>query len=260
MGATDRFRSGLRWLATGLSVAAASYATYVGFRWYTYGSTKPPADGDQDPLLDRFMPVYEVAERHQIQVNAPPDVTFAAAREADLRRSGLTRAVLRSREVIMRSQSTGRTLPSGLLDMATALGWVILAEVPGREVVVGAVTQPWRADVEFHGVPPEQFADFQEPGYVKIAWTLRVDPVEGESGRSVFRTETRATTTDAASRAAFRRYWSLFSPGIVLIRRVSLGLIKTEAERRVGHSTAELAEEKPGARAGLTTPPRLGSG
>jgi hypothetical protein len=37
----------------------------------------------------------------------------------------------------------------------------------------------------------------------------------------------------------FRRYWSLVSPGVVLIRRLSLGLVKTEAERRARDVRAE---------------------
>jgi len=65
---------------------------------------------------------------------------------------------------------------------------------------------------------------------VKIVWTLRVDPA-GAAG-SIFRTETRAATTSPAARLKFRRYWSLVSPGVIWIRRVSLGLVKTEAERR----------------------------
>jgi len=65
---------------------------------------------------------------------------------------------------------------------------------------------------------------------VKIVWTLRADPV-GQS-ESIFRTETRATTTDRTARTKFRWYWARFSPGIVLIRRVMLRLLKREAERR----------------------------
>jgi len=38
--------------------------------------------------------------------------------------------------------------------------------------------------------------------------------------------------TDPAARRKFRRYWSIFSPGIVLIRRVALRLTKLDAERR----------------------------
>jgi hypothetical protein len=49
----------------------------------------------------------------------------------------------------------------------------------------------------------------------------------------VFSTETRVATTDAEARRKFRRYWSLLSPGIVMLRRESLRLVRREAERRV---------------------------
>jgi hypothetical protein len=45
----------------------------------------------------------------------------------------------------------------------------VLADVPEREVVVGAVTKPWEANVTFRALPPDQFAGFAEPGFVKIA-------------------------------------------------------------------------------------------
>jgi hypothetical protein len=61
-------------------------------------------------------------------------------------------------------------------------------------------------------------------------WTLRADPIGAAA--SVLRTETRALATDAAARRAFRRYWSVFSPGIIAIRWMMLGPVKTEAERR----------------------------
>jgi hypothetical protein len=51
----------------------------------------------------------------------------------------------------------------------------VLAEVPGREVVVGAVTQPGYSNVVFRPLPPEEFIAFREPDYVKIVWTLRAD-------------------------------------------------------------------------------------
>jgi hypothetical protein len=73
---------------------------------------------------------------------------------------------------------------------------------------------------------------------VKIVWTLRADPV-GES-ESMFHTETRVTTTDQAARTKFRWYWARFSPGIVLIRRVMLGLLKTDAERRARRAETPL--------------------
>ena len=114
--------------------------------------------------------------------------------------------------------------------MTKSIGWGVLAEVPGREVVMGAITRPWEADVTFRALPPAEFAAFAEPGFVKIAWTLRADPV-GER-ESIFRTETRAVATDDAARQRFRSYWSWASPGIALIRWLSLEPLKREAERR----------------------------
>lgn len=126
--------------------------------------------------------------------------------------------------------------PPDLLSEVLALGWRVLAEEPGRELVMGAVTQPWKADVEFRGLAPEQFAAFNDPGYAKIVWTLNVEPTGPDS--SIFRTETRVLTTDAESRRRFRRYWSLVSPGVILIRYEMLRLIRREAGRRfrVAHS------------------------
>ena len=95
---------------------------------------------------------------------------------------------------------------------------------------MGAVTQPWKANVVFRALPPEEFAAFNDPDYVKIVWTLRADPVDAV--HSIFRTETRAIATDAAARRNFRRYWSFLSPGIIVIRWMSLGPLKADAERR----------------------------
>ncbi len=118
----------------------------------------------------------------------------------------------------------------GLVAVTKELGWGVLAEVPGHEIVMGAVTQPWNANVVFRGLPPDEFAAFNEPGYVKIVWTLRADAVSDTT--SIARTETRAIATDAEARRKFRWYWARFSPGIVLIREISLRLVKKEAERR----------------------------
>jgi hypothetical protein len=211
-------------------VSVLSYAAYVGYTWLRYGHEGPAADpAARDPLLDRFMPSYEVAERHHVHVNAPPEIVLAAAAEMDLLESPIIRTVFKGREWIMGSRPVDRR-PRGLLAEVRSLGWGVLAEVPGREIVMGAVTQPWLPDVVFTPLGPDDFTAFAEPNYVKIAWTLRADPLD--SGGSVFRTETRVATTDARSRVKFRRYWAFMSPGIILIRWVSLGPLKAEAERR----------------------------
>ena len=234
----SRFGTIAQWLSGAAALAASGYAAYVGATWLRYGHPAPPDRDEADPLLDRFMPAYDVAERHAVRVAAPADLTFAAACEQDLMALPIVRAIFRTRELVLGAEPDAVARPPGLLAMTTSMGWRVLAEVPRREIVVGAVTQPWLPNVVFRPLPPDQFIAFSEPDYVKIVWTLRADP-DGSDG-SIFRTETRVTTTDQAARAKFRWYWSKFSPGIALIRRLSLGPLRREAERR--HSRRASAE------------------
>ena len=220
-----------KWLAAAIGVAATSYATYADITWLRYGRpTRPASKADTDWLLDRFMPAYGVREGHHVHVAAPAETTLLAAAEMDLQQSAFVRAIFKLRELILRAKTDKKARPRGLLAELKSTGWGVLAEVPGREIVLGTVTQPWVADVVFRAVPPDGFAAFDEPGYVKIVCTLRADPISATE--SVFRTETRVEPTDPTAREKFRKYWSLVSPGIVLIRLMSLKRLKAEAERR----------------------------
>lgn len=225
-----RTRRGLKWAAGAIGAAAGAYAGYAGVTWLRYGHPAPATPENADPLLDRFIPIYDVVERHHIHVAAAAEITFAAACEQDLMEQPIVRTIFRAREVVLGSDPDTTAHPRGLLERMKTIGWGVLAEVPGREVVMGAVTQPWEANVVFRPLPPAEFEAFNEPGYVKIAWTLRADP--SGPGASIFRTETRAVATDPAARATFRRYWAFLSPGIILIRWAALRPLRAEAERR----------------------------
>ena len=178
-----------------------------------------------------------------MRVRAPAAITLAAARDQNLLDLPLVRAIFKAREIVLGSAPETRTLPQGLVATVRALGWEVLAEVPDRELVVGAVTRPWEPDVTFHAIAPDQFAAFDEPEFVKIAWTLRVDPIDDQT--SIFRTETRAIATDPVARAKFRRYWAFMSPGIALIRRLSLQPLKRDAERRAARHSAPRTSAPP---------------
>ena len=228
MTSTSALKKTMRMVATGAAVAGGVYAGYVAVAWSRYGHAERAAD--RDGLLDHFMPDYDVVERHEIRVGAPAAITFAVAGEQDLFQQPGIRAIFKARELLLGATPDDRSRPRALLAQVRSLGWGVLAEVPGREIILGAVTKPWEANVTFRALPPGEFAAFCEPGYVKIAWTLRADPLGDE--RSRFRTETRAMATDPESRRKFRRYWAFVSPGIGLIRRLSLRPLKREAERR----------------------------
>ena len=227
-------RTSALWVAGGLGVLGAGYLALAATAWSRFGHARAGRPDEADDLLDRFIPSYEAVERHKVRVAAPAAVTLHAARNTDLDESLLVRGIVRTRELVLRAEPPALPAEKGLLARTQAMGWRVLAEIPDREVVVGAVTQPWMPNVVFRGIDPEQFRTFHEPGYVKIVWTLRVDPLS--DGECLFRTETRVVTTDAEARRKFRWYWARFSPGITAIRLATVQSVKRRAER-LAHET-----------------------
>ena len=220
--------SRIKWLGAVVGMTAAAYGVYTGITWLSYGHAKWLRQGRADLLLDVFMPNYDVAERHQTEVEAPAGITLSAAAAMNIEKRILIRAIFKGRELLLRSKPEDTVHPPGLLARCSLLdgAW---ADLPGREVVLGSVTRPWEPNPVFRALPPDEFAAFNEPGYVKIVFTLRAD--NAGSGNSVFRTETRAIATDPVSRKKFRRYWTFLSPGIVAIRRLLVAAVKREAEK-----------------------------
>ncbi len=214
----------------GVGLGAAAYGAVVAYTWARYGRPAEAGPEAADWLLDRFMPEYEAVERHQIRVAAPAELALDIARRRDLLDSRLVRAIFEARQVILGGVPAAPRTPRGIVDECVALGWVVLAEEPRREIVLGAVTKPWEANPVFRSIPPAEFRTFSEPGYVKIVWTLRADP-DGPDA-AVFRTETRVATTDEEARKKFRTYWSFFAAGVWAIRRIGLAPLKKEAEAR----------------------------
>ena len=99
------------------------------------------------------------------------------------------------------------------------------------ELVWGQVSRPWKPLATSTRGPrtPEEFAGFDQPGFAKIAFSLRVDPYG--TGASMVTMETRVALTDNQSRRRFRRYWLLVGPFSTLIRRTALRLLAAELSR-----------------------------
>jgi Polyketide cyclase / dehydrase and lipid transport len=216
-----------------------SVGAYTALAWARYGHVDPGRH-PPDALLDRFLPNPEVDEYHQLKVRAPAAITLAAAKELDLQTSPIVKKIfwLRAIPTMLRGEPFRPQGSRGLVEDTLAQGWGVLAEEPDRAIVVGAYTQPWHERVTFHPLPPDQFARFNEPGYVKIAWTLQAEPLGPNA--SLLITRTRAVATDPHSRKRFRRYWAPMSAGIILIRYAGLPLMRKEAERRAAVGEAQL--------------------
>jgi len=231
------------WLSGGVALGVAGYACYAASAWFRYGHARRPDPAERDALLDQFMPDYDVAERHQVRVCAPADLTLSAAATLDLQESLVVRALFDTRGWILGASPDAASRPNGLLAEVLSLGWRVLAEIPGREIVIGAVTQPWKANVVFRCPAPDAFRESGPPDHVKIVWTLRVDPIG--SAECLLRTETRVVATDATARRRFRWYWAAFSAGIILIRGVMLRAARRSAERRAARTFPLVREKLP---------------
>ena len=168
---------------------------------------------DATTELDRVLPRCHFGEVHERRVAAPPERVFAAVREVTLVEMPVARLLIKLRG--MRASPTRPILEQALE------GFRVVAEEPSRELVLGAIAQPWklRGGTWARG----DFVGFDAPGYAKMALSFRFDD-------GVLTTETRVLLTDERSKRAFRRYWLVIRPFSGLIRRVWLRAIARRAE------------------------------
>lgn len=184
-------------------------------------------------LLDTCLPSYDVVLTEHLVVEAAPEVVFAAAKDFDFFTTDapLVTALMTLRSVPGRLRGRPSAAPPTLMlatDAGVLPGWVNLGELPGREVVFGAVGTFWKADIEWLDVPADKFATFAEPGWGKIACHLMVRP-DGPD-RSILSYECRTATTDLTSRARMSRYWWLIRPFVAYILRAVLRTIRRNVE------------------------------
>ena len=182
-------------------------------------------------LLDAHLPAYDVVLTEHLVIDADTGTVFEAAKNFDFMttRSLLVTALMTARSVPSRVLGRPDVTPLELMlarDSGALPGWVVLGEVPGREVVFGAVGKLWKPDIEWHDLAADQFATFEEPGWGKIACHLLVRP-DGPD-RSILSYECRTATTDPVSQAQMSRYWWLIRPFVAYVLRAVIRTVRCE--------------------------------
>ncbi len=180
------------------------------------------------------MPHYDVREVHSIVIRASPaevDAAIRAVTPAEMPVVGMLFA-LRALPNRLLGRGPGIRPAAGtpLMDQALQAGFVLLAEAPQREIVLGTVGIFWslRGGPSDRLASPGAFTAFVTPGHAKAAMNFLLEPLDG--GHTRLRTETRIEATDPPSRRRFGRYWRVIHPGSALIRRMWLRAIKARAE------------------------------
>ncbi len=190
-------------------------------------------------LIDKYLPKWDVRERHSIVVPAPLETTYAAIMTADLAHGTIVRSLLLL-----------RALPAALLrrrtmDISSARreavtlaafeqrGFRVLEECRPDELVIGLEGKFWTMDGclktpdadAFRSIPPA-------PGSARAVWNFRIEEIGVREVR--LSTETRVLCADRKARIRFLAYWTIVRPGSGLIRRAMLRAIRDVATGRNG--------------------------
>ena len=192
-----------------------------------------PPRGEGPTLLDDILPIYDVASRHSIRIDAAPGRVYQAVRSVDLGRPWLIRVLMGIRKVPARAAAMLRPDAAPAREGAPrravqGLAFTVIAEAPDEELVLGLLGRFWTSSGGVIPATPDRFRLPPPPGLAQAVWNLRVEP-EGTGTR--LSTETRVRCADAATRRHFLRYWRVVRLGSGLTRRSMLRLIWRTAER-----------------------------
>ncbi len=116
------------------------------------------------------------------------------------------------------------------LDGLLKTGFILLADAPDKELVLGLVGRFWSLSGEVQHLDKDEFRRFNKRGYAKATWNFSLEPLGANATRLT--TETRVCCLDEASRRRFRLYWLFISPFSAWVRKKALRIIKSESERR----------------------------
>ena len=222
LGRTER-RRGVLALVAGLLLAAVALVLPAPLRRAARRRTR----------LDELVPLWQFSERHATRVRASPERVEAAVRAVtagEVRLFRLLTALRNPRRLWRRQPASLLAPPAGrpLLETALASGFVLLAEEPGRELVLGLVLVAPPTTLR-ENLTPSRFRDLAEPGYAKAALAFQIDDEGG--GWTALVTETRVFATDPGTARRFALYWRAIYPGSALLRRTWLRAIRRRAER-----------------------------
>jgi hypothetical protein len=180
--------------------------------------------------LDEFAPIYQFSETAAIPVRAPADRVYDALFRVTAAEVPLYRTLVWIRRGGASGPESVLNPPVNepLVRVATRTSFMTLAELPGREFVMGAVVMAPDGVRLAAGPTPESFKALTGPGFAKAVMSFAIEP-QGP-GLCLLRTETRVHATDPASRDVFARYWKVIAPGSLLTRHMWLRAIKVRAE------------------------------
>jgi hypothetical protein len=178
-------------------------------------------------LIESFAPNPDAVETHRLEIVASGAAVYQALWTTDLGSSPVVKGLLALRslpEVLLAPKRRHRWSQKVTLHTLSEVGFGLLAEEPGQEVVLGITGRFWRPTGNLLPFRHEHFLGPVPRGLARAVWNFTVQ--EAAAGRTLLSTETRITCGDAASRRKFRLYWLVVRPFSGLIRLLMLRAVR----------------------------------
>jgi hypothetical protein len=181
--------------------------------------------------IDEFAPAFHFREHHDITIAAPPDRVFTAIKAVSADEIALFNLFTGIRRFGQPGPESVLNAPDRqpILEVAVRTGFVLLADRPPREVVIGAVVVAppgTRRPAEFTS---HDYQALVRAGFAKATMNFLVQDLGNGSSR--VDTETRVFANDQATLDRFTPYWRVIFPGSSILRATWLRAIKTRAEK-----------------------------
>ena len=183
--------------------------------------------------IDEFAPVFHFREHHTITIAAPPDRVFAAIKAVSADEIALFNLFTRIRRFGRPGPESILNAPGRqpILDVAVRSGFLLLAEQPPREIVVGVVVVAPPGTRRPGAFAGDDYKRLTQAGFAKATMNFLVEDLRNGSCR--VDTETRIFATDHVALARFTRYWRVIFPGSSILRSTWLRAVKARAESTV---------------------------
>jgi hypothetical protein len=179
--------------------------------------------------IDGYMPGYQFSELHKINVEVPPEIVYQIMCRLDLRRSFPIKLLFWLRGFYSWARPIGSSagLELTLKDLTEKAGFILLNQIPNKEMVLGRVGRFWRPNGGIVTMPADQVKAFNKNGFAKAICNFYVQ--ERKDGGTVLSTETRIQTYGNAAKLLFGVYWLIIRPFSGLIRILMLKEISRQS-------------------------------
>lgn len=174
-------------------------------------------------LLDTAIPEWHWCETYGIWLPVPPTEALELMKSIPPAEIRLLRTLIELRNLPGRFVGRprfGRSMSASvpLFEQILNFGFCLLGEDESSEVAFGLIDQSWKVSGGKRAAVGDavDFAQFSEPGFVKIGANLLARPARHGAFLS---TQTRVLATDRRTRRVFGFYWLFIRPFSGLIRR-----------------------------------------